>query len=175
LKSLRKCFAGFHWRGNSNITWRNVLERVRKISSYQFGEDIGEKLFPDHIKVLFSKKTGRIKYIYLGEELLAALNPITGLFTLTIEGARRVFSSMGRKRLWVKVDDSVIPFIEAGNDVFAKHVVDADEEIRPREEVIVIDDDENIVAVGKALLSGHEMKTFRRGVAVKVRKGRCER
>ncbi|MEM2168315.1 MAG: PUA domain-containing protein [Candidatus Bathyarchaeia archaeon] len=148
------------------------MERIRKIADYQFGEGVGEKLFPDDVKVVFSKKTGRIRYVYLGEKLLASLNPITGLFTLTIEGAKIVFPSMRQKRLWVKIDDSVVPFVERGNDVFVKHVVDSDMEIRPGEEVIIIDRSENVIAVGKALLSGYEMRAFKRGVAVKVRKGR---
>jgi len=162
-------------RETENFTRRNILERVRRIADYQFGGNIGEKLFPDDVKVIFSKGTGKVRYVYLGEELLAVLNPVTGLFTLTVEGARRGFSSMDQKRLWVKVDDNIVPFIEQGNDVFAKHVVDADKEIRPGEEVFVIDSSGEIVAVGRALLSGHEMKAFKRGIAVKVRKGRCEK
>jgi archaeosine-15-forming tRNA-guanine transglycosylase len=55
---------------------------------------------------------------------LAALNPTTGLFTLTIEGARRVLSSMKTKRLWVKINDDSVPFVEGGGDVFAKHVIE---------------------------------------------------
>ncbi|MBS7606010.1 MAG: PUA domain-containing protein [Candidatus Bathyarchaeia archaeon] len=161
--------------GELRISLGSALEYARKIFDYQFGEKIGEKMLPDNVNIVFSKRTGRMRYIYLDGKLLAALNPMTGLFTLTIEGARRAFSLMGRKRLWVKIDDSVVPFVEEGNDVFAKHVVDADEEIRPREEVIVIDGSENVIAVGRALLSGYEMKAFKKGVAVKVRKGRCER
>lgn len=161
--------------GNFRTKWRVILERIRKIADYQFGEGVGEKLFPDEVKVIFSKRTGRIRYVYLCENLLAALNPMTGLFTLTIDGARRVFSSMKQKHLWIKIDNSVVPFVERGNDVFAKHVVDSDAEIRPGEEVIVIDCSENVVAVGKALLSGYEIKVFKRGVAVKVRKGRYKK
>ncbi|MEM1561856.1 MAG: PUA domain-containing protein [Candidatus Bathyarchaeia archaeon] len=161
--------------GNERLVQRSILERIRKIANYQFGGNVGEKLFPEDVKVIFSKRTGRIRYVYSGGRLLAALNPTTGLFTLTIEGARRVFSSMEQKRLWVKVDDSVVPFIERGKDLFAKHVVDADEDIRPGEEVFVINSNGEIVAVGRALLSGSEMKVFKRGVAVKVRRGKCEK
>ncbi len=59
-----------------------------------------------------------------------------------------------------------------GRNVFAKHVVEADKELRPQDEVIVVDEEDNLVAVGKAVLSGEEMKVFKHGVAVKVRKGK---
>lgn len=150
------------------------LERIRKIADYQFGKGVGEKLFPDDTRVVVSKRTGRIRYVYLDNDLLAVLNPVTGLFILTLEGAKRVLSSMERKRLWVKVSDEAVPFVERGNDVFAKHIVDSDEEIRPGEEVIVMDSNGNVIAVGKALLSGFEMKAFKRGIAVKVRRGRAK-
>jgi len=149
-----------------------VLERIRKIADYQFGMGVGENLFPDNVEIVFSKRTGRIRYVYLNGRLLAALNPLTGLFTLTIEGARRVFEAMRPKRLWVQVSGEAAPFIERGGDVFTKHIIDLDNEIRPGEEVIVINELGEVIAVGRAVLSGIEMKAFKRGVAVKVRRGR---
>jgi len=53
-------------------------------------------------------------------------------------------------------------------------VIDADEEIRPQEEVIVLNKDNEVLAVGRALLTGKEMKAFERGVAVRVRRGAAE-
>lgn len=153
---------------------RFILEQIRKIADYQFGKGVGENLFPENVEIIFSKRTGRIRYVYLDGKLLATLNPATGLFTLTIEGAKRVFSSMSPKRLWVKISNEAVPFVESGGDVFAKHVIESDENIRPGEEVIVIDCEGNIIAVGKAALSGVEMMTFNRGVAVKIRRGRRE-
>jgi predicted RNA-binding protein (TIGR00451 family) len=151
-----------------------TLDKIRKIADYQFGKGVGEKLFPGNVEVVFSKRTGKVKYVYLGKNLLATLSPLTGLFTLTIDGAKRVFEIMQPKRLWVQIEDDAVHFVERGKDVFAKYVVDLDEEIRPGEEVIVIDRKGEIVAVGRALLSGAEMRLFKRGVAVKVRKGRVK-
>ena len=73
------------------------------------------------------------------------------------------------------MQDEVASFIENGGDVFAKHVIDADEEIRPMEEVIILNSRNEVIAVGRALLSGIEMHEFTRGVAVKVRRGRSEK
>ena len=151
-----------------------ALERIRKIADYQFGKGVGEKLFPKEVEIVRSKRTGKIKYIYFNGTLLATLNPLTGLFTLTIEGAKRVLAAMQPKRLWVQISDEAVPFVERGSDVFVKHIINLDEEIRPGEEVIVIDGKGEVIAVGRAILSGIEMKAFKRGVAVKVRRGRSE-
>ncbi len=151
-----------------------ALERIRKIADYQFGRGVGEKLFPKEVEIVRSKRTGKIKYIYFNGTLLATLNPLTGLFTLTIEGAKRVLAAMQPKRLWVQISDEAVPFVERGSDVFVKHIINLDEEIRPGEEVIVIDGKGEVIAVGRAILSGIEMKVFKRGVAVKVRRGRSE-
>ena len=59
----------------------------------------------------------------------------------------------------------------AGINVFAKHVKDADPEIRPGSEVIIVDEEDNLLAVGKAILNGKEMIAFKSGIAVKVRRG----
>lgn len=150
----------------------DVLVKIRKVGNYQFGKGAGDKLFPDRVKVTFSKRTGRIRHVYLDGKLLATLKPNDGFFSLTIEGAERLLENGKPNSLWVQVTNDVARFVEKGSDVFAKHIIDADREIRPMEEVIVVDKDGRVIAVGKAMLSGDEMKTFTRGIAVKVRRGR---
>lgn len=150
----------------------NLLRKVRCIADYQFGRGIGEKLFPNDVMLVLSKGTGRIRYVYLDGELLATLRPKDGYFSLTIKGAKRIFDAGLHKQMMVRVQDEVSPFIEKGRNVFAKHVVEAAQNIRPGEEVIVLNQKNELLAVGKALLSGREMKAFKKGVAVLVRRGR---
>ena len=102
---------------------------------------------------------------------MATLRPTDGMFSLTIQGAKRLIRGANSPRLWVKVSNEAASFIAKGRSVFAKHVTAADSEIRPQEEVIVLNEDNKIVAVGKAVLTGKEMTVFKRGVAVRVRKG----
>jgi len=47
----------------------------------------------------------------------------------------------------------------------------APEDIRAKDEVIVADENNRVLAVGRAVLSSEEMTSFKRGVAVKVRRG----
>jgi predicted RNA-binding protein (TIGR00451 family) len=151
------------------------LQKIRSIADYQFGRDVGSILFPSEAKIAYSKRTGRMRHIYLGEELLATLRPTTGLFVLTIAGAKRMVNEVKPLRLWVKIQEDIKPFIAKGRTLFAKHVIDNDPEIRPQEEVIVINGENKVLAVGRALLSGKEMKAFSRGVAVRVRRGMAEK
>jgi len=151
-----------------------VLQKIRSIADYQLGRGVGKVLFPNPVKVAFSRRTGRIRHVYLKNERLATLRPRDGMFSLTIAGAKRIRDGVKPLRLWVIVQKDAVPFVAKGRSVFAKHVVDADEEIRPQEEVIVLDEDSEVLAVGKAVLTGAEMKAFKRGVAVKVRRGVAE-
>jgi len=112
--------------------------------------------------------------VYLEGERLATLRPTNGLFSLTIAGAKRIIEHVKPQRLWVRVREEAEPFVVKGKSVFAKHVIDADEEIRPQEEVIVTNEKGEVLAVGRAMLSGREMKAFERGVAVRVRRGVAE-
>lgn len=152
-----------------------ALQKIRSVADYQFGKGTGSKLFPDDVKIDFSKNTGKIRYIYLDEELLATLRPTTGMFVLTIAGAKRIVSQVNPLRLWIKLEDFAEPFIAQGRSAFAKHVTDADPEIRPNEEVIVLSNKNEVLAVGRAILSGTEMLSFTKGVAVRVRHGAAKK
>jgi predicted RNA-binding protein (TIGR00451 family) len=151
------------------------LQKIRSVADYQFGRGVGKHLFPDDVRIVHSKRTKKIRHIYLGKELLGTLRPKTGIFALTVAGAKRMVSEVKPPRSWVLIEEDAEPFIAKGRTVFAKHVVDADSEIRPMEEVIVVNSGSEVLAVGRALLSGREMKAFNRGVAVRVRKGITEK
>jgi len=152
----------------------DALRRIRSVADYQFGKGVGEKLFSENVEVAYSKRTGRIRYVYLNGKRLATLRPMDGLFSLSIEGAKRIIESGAPAKCIVTVKNDVSKFIADGGDVFAAHVVKADNEIRPKDEVIVVNEKGEVLAVGRAVLSGEEMTAFKVGVAVKVRRGCME-
>ena len=149
----------------------DALRRIRSVADYQFGKGVGIKVFPENVEILYSKRTGRIRYVYLDGKRLATLRPTDGLFSLSITGAKRIVESADSAKCFVTVSNDVSKFIAEGGDVFAVHIVKADDEIRPKDEIIVVDEYGKVLAVGRAVLSGEEMKAFKRGVAVKVRRG----
>jgi predicted RNA-binding protein (TIGR00451 family) len=74
-------------------------------------------------------------------------------------------------KCFVAIQNDVSEFVADGGDVFAVHVVKANDEIRPKDEAIIVDGNRKVLAVGRAVLSSGEMKVFKIGVAVKVRRG----
>jgi len=148
------------------------LRRVRGVAEYQFGPGIGLTLFPDGVSFEHSKRTGKVRFIRLGDVLLASLRPTDGLLTLTIAAAERLISGVNPLGCTITVLDGVREFVSQRKNVFAKHVVDACDGIRPGDEVIVLDSNKEVLAVGRALLTGEEMLAFGVGVAIRTRRGR---
>ncbi len=147
-----------------------MLRTVRVIADYQFGPGAGKALFPQSCEFLLSS-TGRIRQVLDNGVRIATLKADTGLLTLSIEGAKRLHEFFDYPKLRVCVLNEVSEFIAAGKSVFSKHVVDVDESIRPGEEVLVVNEDDILLATGRAVLSAEEMLDFERGVAVEVRQG----
>ncbi|MEM3525897.1 MAG: PUA domain-containing protein [Candidatus Jordarchaeaceae archaeon] len=150
----------------------HTLRKLRYIANYQFFPGIGDKLFPEKITVAHSPKTGKIRFIYLGEDLISTIRANDGKIALHLKGAEIILKNTKKPKLRVVISREVVPFVREGRSVFAKHVLDVDPNIRPGDEVIVVDPDDKLVAVGKAILSENEIRVFQTGVAVKVRSGR---
>ncbi len=152
----------------------NSLAKVRSIADYQFGKGVGVTLFPSNVEIQYSPRTGRIRFINLNGERLATLRPTDGVLSLSIKAAIFMAEKTPFAKCFVTVKNDVSKFIAAGGDVFAVHVVKVDAEVGAKDEVIAVDEDGQVLAVGRTVLSSEEMKAFKTGVAVKVRHGSKE-
>ena len=62
--------------------------------------------------------------------------------------------------------------VKIGNkSVFCKFVTDCDDDIRSNDEVLIVNEEDKLLAYGKTLLGACEIKEFETGQAVKTRKG----
>lgn len=147
------------------------IRKLRGVATYQFGKETGSVLFSSCTKIVCSARTGRIRHIYLKNQLIATLRPKDGYLALTTHGAQLILSRVNDPPNIVTALNDVSEFIRSGGDLFAEHIVRADERLRPADEAIVIDENGSLIGVGRAVLSGHEMKFFKRGVAVRIRRG----
>ncbi|MEM2175795.1 MAG: PUA domain-containing protein [Archaeoglobaceae archaeon] len=146
------------------------LRIVRVIADYQLGFGAGKVLFPNTCEFLLSKN-GKIRQILDNGIRIATLKADSGLLTLSIEGARRLHKFFPFPKLRVVVANDVADFIAMGRSVFAKHVVEVDRKIRANDEVLVVNEKDELLATGKAILSAYEMLELKKGVAVKIRQG----
>lgn len=150
---------------------KDDLRKIKAIADYQFGVGAGEALFKGNIKIEKSKKTGKIRHIYDKGVIIANMRASDSFLVLSKEGAKRLHNSMSYPENRVVVNEDSVPFARDGKSVFAKFVVDCDENIRSNDEVLIVSEDDELLAYGKALLCAHEMGDFNTGQAVKTRKG----
>ena len=153
---------------------RYVKDDVRKlkaIADYQFGWGCGEALFKGNINVEKSKKTGKIRHIYDGKTLIVNMRASDSYLILSKEGARRLHASTAYPKNRVVVNKDSEPFALDGKSVFSKFVVECDENIRSNDEVLIVNEEDKLLAYGKSLLSAIEINNFQTGQAIKTRKG----
>ncbi|MDG5778065.1 archaeosine synthase subunit alpha [Haloarculaceae archaeon H-GB2-1] len=131
---------------------------IRAVADYQFGDGAGDALFDD------LTTQGRYPQLRAHDgdgTQLAQLVRQYGTLSFTLAGARRwLDSDVPTKR--VEIDG----FVPHGS-VLAPGVVDADDDIRVGDEVVI--EGPKAFAVGRAEMSGPEMAESTRGVASQVR------
>jgi 7-cyano-7-deazaguanine tRNA-ribosyltransferase len=146
-------------------------ERIKMIADYQFGEGAGAGLFSGDIKIVKSRKTGKIRHVYDDDELIATLRASDGVFVLAREGARRLHRYLPYPKNRVVVNEDAEPFAREGKSIFAKFVINCDIDIHAKEEVLIVNEQDQLLAFGKSILNGKEILDFDTGQAVKTRKG----
>ncbi|UCC19437.1 MAG: pseudouridine synthase [Promethearchaeota archaeon] len=149
------------------------LRQIKSISDYQFGKEVTDVLFESIKQIHFerSPKTSKIRYIYYNNDLWLILRPKNGFFTLTLFSAKKIISKLAAPKLRVIVLNEISEFIKKGRNVFCKHVVDIDEDLRPLDEIIVVNQDDELLGIGKLKIPVPYAKSFSIGVAVNLRKG----
>ncbi|MGB9758739.1 MAG: PUA domain-containing protein [Thermoproteota archaeon] len=143
------------------------------IANYQFGFSVGEKLFPPgEVSFVFSKFFNRPKQILNScGETIATLDSATGTLLLHRAGARTLHAEVMPPNIRVFVNDESYTFARRGHNVFCRHVIKVDENLRVGSEVLVVNSNDELAAVGKLVVPPSAIGVLKRGVAVKVRWG----
>ena len=132
-----------------------VLNELKSIAVYQFGPKARD-FIPDNVKT-----KGRYhKKILVDGKQIAMLNGDYGLYRLNLAGGEIL------KDLGINIVN--IDFNLDTNTVFAPGIDKASHNIIPNDEVVVVKDNE-VVGVGKAILTGREMELCSNGIAVKLK------
>ncbi len=137
--------------------------------SYQWGENAGKLANLDSLQVILSKSTGKIRHCKKNEDVLFTVVPNTGLLTPTYQGGLELLKAGIEDTYQVIMDSDVSEFVASGKSALAKFVKLANPQLKAGEEVLVLDESQNLLGTGRALISGLEMISFNRGVAVAIR------
>ena len=130
------------------------LDLMRAAAEYQFGRGSGDLLVSGAVvKAPFPKFQ-----LFSGKQL-ATLIPQYGTIALTVEGGLRIAAQPHYR---VKIGD-----FTPHSSILAPGVEYADPQIRPGDEVLV--EGEKFFGVGRAHMSGWEIKECRKGIAVELR------
>ncbi|MDR2623305.1 MAG: tRNA guanosine(15) transglycosylase TgtA [Methanobrevibacter sp.] len=149
----------------------NDQDKIKAIADYQFGNGAGDSLFNGEIEIEKSKKTGKIRHVYCDGELVANMRASDSYFVLAKEGARRLHKAIKFPKNRVVVTADSEPFTREGRSVFSKFVLDCDSNIRAKDEVLIVNENDDLLAFGRSLLNHNEMMNFNVGQAIKNRKG----
>lgn len=146
------------------------LRQLESTLFYQLGVEINLQSHAHSITVIRSRKTGRVKQVYIGDNLFASIRANDGFIIPSRWGWGFLATNSDLHSLpYVEVPEDITSFIAEGKTLFSKHVKEANNDILPGDEVCIINDRGEIVASGKAVLPGWEMGRIKKGKAVKTR------
>ncbi|ABM80335.1 PUA domain-containing protein [Hyperthermus butylicus] len=140
--------------------------RLRAIADYQFGFPAGDLLIPDNVVVGVSPATRRIREIYGEEGLLAVLRAHDYLYSLSLLGAKRLLA-LPEPRLRARLRVETPP----SKSINCRIIETIDHDLRPGDEVIVLNSSGELVGVGRLRLSPTEiLENECWGEAIRLRK-----
>ncbi len=149
------------------------IKVLRDLILYQYGAEsikIFNYLDISRMKMCYSASTGRLRGVVYDDKILATIRASD--FTLIPHLPlgillHRVFPYP--KWRIVIVNEIVEDLLNEGYTVFSRHIIDGDPRIRPYDEIIIVDEDDELIAVGRALVDYETMITSTYGSAVQIR------
>ncbi len=137
-----------------------VREELRSLARFQFGAPAGDRLFDGGVRLMGRPWFQRL--VSPEHEDLATWKEESGLWRLTVPGARKVLGEAMSSRVQVRGG------VELKGDLFAPGVIGADPGLRIGDEAILVRDGE-VLGVGESRVPGPWMGRLPRGLVVKVR------
>ncbi len=149
-------------------------EEGRRLSltvDYLFGKGVSRALPHEGFRLVYSRKSGRLKLVFHEGLLFATVKP-NGSMALSVYGADILARSARFKENCVTVADEAAAFVRGGKSVFCKFVTRAGRNVLPKSEVAIVDGRGRILGLGTAVMNGKFIRQFGSGIAVRVRVGR---
>jgi 7-cyano-7-deazaguanine tRNA-ribosyltransferase len=153
----------------SSLEWSEAWTRLQLEATleWRYGRPLAQALMYEGLLGARSRRTGRLRWAtWDGRPAFQFGND--GMPRPTFAGGEllRAHASPSRERVVVSPD--AVPFVREGRSLFARFVQRADPALAPGMSALLVDGQDELLAVGRLLLAPHEMRTLRRGVAVRV-------
>ncbi|HIQ10244.1 MAG TPA: hypothetical protein EYH23_01875 [Euryarchaeota archaeon] len=136
---------------------------VRSVIKYQYGVDVNTS------QLRWETRKGIPRKIYMGDKYLGLIRHGDGFFVPSIEGAKWLKEMAPPPAFRIVLDSEGVEAVRLKRSPLTDHVLDVDPDLRPNMEVIVTDEDDEVVATGRSVLTAREVAEIPRTVAVKIR------
>ncbi len=130
----------------------SIIEAVLR---YHVGDDFYEKI-EGKLSLKRSKRTGMPREILLNGESIGAIRSSDGMYVPNLLGASLILKYTQPPKKRVVVKDRFSEVVARGTTVFVKFVKDLDRDIRPKTEVILVNEKDELLGTGRAILPASE-------------------
>jgi uncharacterized protein with predicted RNA binding PUA domain len=93
---------------------------------------------------------------------------IDGSLAISIPFAQMLLQHKAFRENCIEINKDAAPFVQEGRSVFCKHVIWSGKNVRVSSDTPVLFENQ-VIAVGRSVLSSEMISDFKRGVAIKVR------
>lgn len=131
-----------------------------------FGTGVSKSL-PNDVDITYSRKNGRIKSVYHNGKILCTLR-IDGGLAISLYFAQILLKNKKFKENCLEISSEAAPYVELGKSVFCKYVMWCGKKIMIGSDTPVLYNNQ-VIAIGRAVLPSTIIKSMKRGVAVKIR------
>ncbi len=142
----------------------SLYRRVWGVLAYQFTPRIADALLDGSIT--FRLARGDVREVYRGGSLLLVRRPNDGLFSITLAAGEIIRRTVGPPRFRVVVRGDR----EVKGSILVRDVVDLDQGLRPGDEVIIVDQADNLIGVGRLRVPPIMLNGLDRGEVARVRR-----
>ncbi len=159
------------------VKCRNIdkqdIKVLRDLILYHYGNEsikIFDYLDLSKIKICYSANTRRLRGIIYDNKVLATIRASD--FTLIPHISLGIFLHQVLpypKWRVVIANEIVEDILNEGHTIFARHIICGDPRIRPYDEILIVNEDDELIAVGRALVDYETMITSIYGGAVQIR------
>jgi predicted RNA-binding protein (TIGR00451 family) len=134
-----------------------------------YAANILEYINVSNIEICLSKTTSRLRAFLYNKKLFAFVRASDSYLIPHAPLAVLLHKVLPFPKMRVVVVNEIVDDLLEGHTVFARHVILADETIKPFEEVLIVNEDDKLIGLGRAILDYETMITSTYGVAVQIR------